>query len=116
MIDNDQNTMSDRNERLLLANAFAEPTILFSQVGAFTAGRSMGGFDECRSQPSAAFARFATQALACTHFIAGTHPCPRCEVAVTGKPMHLNADLGQHDLRNASIDTGNAIQALQSLG
>ena len=72
VIDNDQNTMRDRNERLLLANAFAEPAILFSQVGAFTAGSSMGGFDEGRSEPLAAFARFATQALARTYFIART--------------------------------------------
>ena len=41
VIDNDQNTMGDRNECLLLSNAFAEPTILFSQIGAFTVGSPM---------------------------------------------------------------------------
>src|SRR5713226_8550277 len=91
----------------------APPTILFSQVGAFTAGSSMGGFDEGCSEPSAAFARFARQSLACTHFVAGTHPRPGCEMAVTGKPMHLNTNLGQDDLRDPSIDSGNAIQAHQ---
>src|SRR6266487_520952 len=107
--------MCDRNERLLLANSFAEPTILFSQVGAFTVGCSMSCFQQGRSQPPTAFPCFARQSLACTDFIARAHPRPRCEMTITGKLIHINANLGQDDFCNPSIHSSYGVQAREGL-
>jgi hypothetical protein len=108
--------MGDRHERLLLANPFAESTLVFSQVALCTVGGSMSRFQQCCSHPRTAFARFATQALACTACIAWAHPRPRCEMPVTGKVLPIHAHLGQDDLGDPSIDSGHPIHTQQGLG
>src|SRR5215472_7545108 len=72
-----------------------------------------GGLDKCAAQPAVAFAGAARSVLAGTPVIAGAQAGPAGEMPRRREHTHVDAELGDEDLRGALVHAGDDVEASQ---
>ena len=112
-MDDDEDRMADGDRGPLRAASGGESVVLRCPVGSLATTCCTGGFDQCRAEPGAAFARLATPAFACALVIPWAHAGPACQVSGGGEAAHVGADLGEEHFGGALPYARDRCQSLQ---
>src|ERR1700730_1094922 len=97
----------------LLCTATSPQTVeLGLQVAPLLADSGAGALDQCGLEPRRALAEPGGAAFAGAFVIAWTQTGPGYEVGIGGKPGHVDADLGEDNLRRQGRNAGDRDQQL----
>src|SRR5438270_5629289 len=112
IVDTAENTVPDRNRRLLLPQPGDQAMILGGEIAVRLAGRGLARFDQRGAQPHAALARLALLPFAGTLVVARTHPRPRVQMLGAREAAQVGADLREQHLGGDPPDARDGVQAL----
>ena len=112
MVGDYKDRMRDSDDGLVVSVTSFDPRVLRCKIGALGSCRSLRGFDQRRSQPLRAFARFARESLAGRLLVARAQTRPRRQISRRWKAAHVGADLGQKHLGGTAIDPGYRIEEI----
>jgi len=110
--DRDKHRVADGFARAHLAPAGRETVVLGGQIGALGPSGGHGSDGEMALQPTVSLAGRALLGLSSRFVLSGAHPSPRRQVARRGKAGHVDTDLADDRLGNATVDARDSAQPL----
>src|SRR5215467_5036075 len=114
MVDGDEDSVGDGNDRFLVPAVLHDASVAGGEgAGGRVRAGAEGGLDQRAAQPAVAFARPARSVLAGTLVVAGAQACPTGEMPRRGEHAHVDAELGDEDLRGALVHAWDRIEAGQ---
>src|SRR5260370_38101681 len=110
MENNDQDGMPNGDGCSLLATSSGEASILSGEIRLLGPACCKCGLNQELAEPGATFVGPATCAFARTFVISRAHPCPRCQMFGTGKPIHIHTNFGQAAFSTPLANASNATE------
>jgi hypothetical protein len=106
-IANGQPAMSHRDEGSFATSSCGQSFELSGKVTVLRPHCCRCGLTGHVVQPWTALAALVAGPFACALMVAGTSPCPACQVCRTGEGCHVRSDLGNQAPGCHPLDTGN---------